>query len=96
MPTLKVTIEYPEDDDKPDDDYEIEFEITSHGSPAHMGSLTYAGDPGDPAEYEIETVYLRGEIVQVSDDLMQKFYEEIDNRWDPAWDDPGDYASEDY
>lgn len=37
-------------------DYEVDFEITSYGSPPHMGSLTYAGDPGYPPEILIKSV----------------------------------------
>jgi hypothetical protein len=29
----------------------------SAGSPAHMGSLSYAGHPADPPELEIETIF---------------------------------------
>lgn len=32
---------------------DYEFDITHSGCCAHMGSLTYAGDPGEPAEFEI-------------------------------------------
>ena len=37
--------------------YVIQFEITDWGSAPHMGSLTYAGDPGDPIEWEVIGVF---------------------------------------
>jgi hypothetical protein len=37
---------------------DVEFSVTSHGSPAHMGSLSYPGDPGDPPEFDIESIVL--------------------------------------
>ena len=47
-----------------DTDYVVDFDykITSHGSPAHIGSLTYPGDPGDPMEYEIKLESLRYDV----------------------------------
>ncbi len=35
---------------------DYEFDITSSGCSAHMGSLSYEGHPAEPAEFEI-TVY---------------------------------------
>jgi hypothetical protein len=37
---------------------DIDYRVTSYGSPAHMGSLSYAGDPGDPPEWEIGSIVL--------------------------------------
>lgn len=34
----------------------VDFEYRP-GSPAHMGSLTFPGDPGDPPEVEIERIF---------------------------------------
>lgn len=42
-------------------DCTVSFTITSHGSPPHMGSLTYPGDPGDPPEWEIEGIVRDGD-----------------------------------
>lgn len=38
----------------------VEFEVDSYGSAPHMGSLTYPGDPGDPAEFHITEIESRG------------------------------------
>jgi hypothetical protein len=35
----------------------VSFSFTA-GSPAHMGSLSYAGNPADPDEIEIESIKL--------------------------------------
>jgi hypothetical protein len=37
---------------------EVGYRVTNYGSPAHMGSLSYPGDPGDPPEWEIESIVL--------------------------------------
>jgi len=34
----------------------VDFKYRS-GSPAHMGSLSYAGHPADPPEIELETIF---------------------------------------
>lgn len=41
---------------------EIDYRVTSYGSPAHMGSLSYPGDPGDPPEWEINSIELYRDI----------------------------------
>lgn len=41
---------------------EIDYRVTSYGSPAHMGSFSYPGDPGDPPEWEIESIVLSRDI----------------------------------
>lgn len=38
-------------------EYTVEFEVTSWGSPAHMGSLNYPGHPAEPPEIEIERIF---------------------------------------
>ncbi len=50
--------------------YSVVFRVTSWGSAAHMGSLTYPGDPGDPVEWEVESYWLEqkdADAVQVFD-----------------------------
>jgi hypothetical protein len=37
---------------------DVDYCVTSYGSPAHMGSLSYPGDPGDPPEWEITSIVL--------------------------------------
>ena len=39
-----------------DIEYKVDFDykVTSRGCSAHMGSLTYAGHPAEPAEWEID------------------------------------------
>jgi hypothetical protein len=37
---------------------DVDYRILSYGSPAHMGSLSYPGDPGDPPEWEINSIVL--------------------------------------
>jgi hypothetical protein len=41
---------------------DIDYRVTSYGSPAHMGSLSYPGDPGDPPEWEIESIVLQRDV----------------------------------
>lgn len=41
---------------------DVDFDIDSYGSPAHMGSLTYPGDPGDPPEFTIMSIHLRRDL----------------------------------
>lgn len=39
-----------------DKEYAVEFDykVTSHGCPAHMGSLSNPGHPAEPMEWEID------------------------------------------
>lgn len=57
MASMDVTIDicFGEDASAPVD-LSIDFSYR-RGSPAHMGSLTYPGDPGEPPEVEIEKVF---------------------------------------
>jgi hypothetical protein len=41
---------------------EVGYRVTNYGSPAHMGSLSYPGDPGDPPEWEIESIWLYRDV----------------------------------
>jgi hypothetical protein len=41
---------------------DVDYRVTSYGSPAHMGSLSYPGDPGDPPEWEIERITLQRDV----------------------------------
>jgi hypothetical protein len=81
---------------------EIEFTITSRGSPPHMGSLSYPGDPGDPPEIEIDSVMRRSndpEGNEVEEDLdlksipatdLERWENSIFDKWD-NYDDPYEY-----
>jgi len=95
MPSIFCTIEYPEDDNKLDETYEVFFEITSYGSPATGPSYASGGEPATDADIEIDKVYLAGEEVEVSDEMLEVFYKEIDNNWNPSWDE-GDEPDPDY
>jgi hypothetical protein len=41
---------------------DVDYRILSYGSPAHMGSLSYPGDPGDPPEWEINSIVLYRDV----------------------------------
>jgi hypothetical protein len=47
---------------------DVDYDVTSYGSPAHLGSLSYPGDPGDPPEFEILSITLRRDIPPVKED----------------------------
>lgn len=58
---IKIYIKNPYFESDPENqpeliEYLVSFEITSFGSPPHMGSLSYPGDPGDPPEWEILSI----------------------------------------
>lgn len=78
-------------------DYDVDFEVTSYGSPAHMGSLSYPGDPGDPPEILIETVRYQSDPeleiwIEVpnagNENLWQKLEEKI-------FEDPSNFEQDD-
>lgn len=54
-------------------DVRLEFKWKA-GSPAHMGSLTYPGDPGDPPEIESLEAFdcKSGEPVKLTDEQSEK------------------------
>lgn len=63
--------------DEEDVDVLIEFEVTSWGSPGCAPSLSYPGDPPEPAEFYITKVIRDGadittEIDALPDDYRQK------------------------
>lgn len=75
----------------------VDFNVTSWGSPAHMGSLTYAGDPGDPMEVEIDACTLASDSqtkVVLTDAERERF--EMAFLEDPPEDDGGDPYDDDW
>lgn len=48
---------------------EVEFEITSHGHGGTPPSMNYPGDPPEPAEFDIKSVYLRRDDVENAPNL---------------------------
>jgi hypothetical protein len=51
---------------------DIDYRVTSYGSPAHMGSLSYPGDPGDPPEWEITSIWLYRDAPMTAAELQGK------------------------
>ena len=88
MPCIICTIEYPEDDGKLDEDYYVYFNVTP-GSPETGPSYASGGVPATPAEVEIDYVKLEGTEVDVSDEMLEIFYKEIEDRWDGSDEDEG-------
>ena len=50
-----------------------EFKMTARGCPAHMGSMSYAGHPAEPAEFEFQTVELNATESQHSTNIENYF-----------------------
>jgi hypothetical protein len=53
---------------------DVDYDIKSYGSPAHMGSLSYAGDPGDPPEFEVNSITLRRDLPGRQNEAMRFAY----------------------
>lgn len=73
----------------------VDFTITSYGSPAHMGSLTYPGDPGDPPEWEVESIESQGRLINpnvpANAELMERIDADIAEKFDFTPDDDVDW-----
>lgn len=41
---------------------DYDYKVTSHGCSAHYGSLSYAGHPAEPMEFEVTLVDLREDL----------------------------------
>lgn len=53
---------------------DVDYDVTSYGTPAHMGSLSYPGDPGDPPEFEILSITLRRDLPGRTNESMRFVY----------------------
>ena len=70
----------PIEDEEEEIEVNVDYTITSRGSPPHMGSLAYPGDPGDPVEWEIESVECEGYSLNLSDEELERLYQQLDEK----------------